>query len=212
MGSPNGRFTVKVLRVTVEIVWYVQILGFLLGLGTTISALIGAGDPVVLPLHFELDADVYEIDVGELGRDATIRSPAGLLEIIEPAEGVALGLGLFHLLGMAVGLAIWWQIRKIVRSLASEEPFEPDNVRRIRIVAFAVLGWELVRAGHAYGWTFHLAERAVTEGISVLPVPRPDLGLGGLDFGLLLAGLALLVLAEVFRVGSAIRDDQRLTV
>lgn len=192
------------LRVIVEIAWYVQILGFIMVLGEGIAAGMGVVRPISLPFPFEIDTEVYEVDVGELGGVAEILYPTGQLWIDEPARDVHLSFVAYSLLGMVIGLVVWYQLRKIVRTLADTRPFDHGNARRIRIVALALIIWQFVQAAGLGGWIF-LRSNLVTEGVVVRPVPE-------LDLWTLFAALVLLVLAEVFQQGIDLREDQQLTV
>lgn len=193
-----------ILRVIVEIAWYVQILGFVLVLGEGIAAWVGVSRPIPLPFPFEIDAEVYEVDVGELGGDARILHSTGLLRIDDPARNVELPFMAYSLLGMIIGLVVWYQLREIVKTLADSVPFDPDNSRRIRIVALSLVAWTLIQAGGVAAWIF-LKSKMVTEGVLIRPIPE-------LHFGTLEAILALLVLAEVFQKGIDLEEDQQLTV
>lgn len=193
-----------ILRVIVEIAWYVQILGFVLVLGQGIAAWFGVAQPLTLPFPFEIDEDVYEVDVGELGQDARIMHSTGSLWIDSPAREVQLPFMSYSLLGMAIGLVVWYQLREIARTLADTEPFASENARRMRLAALALIVWQFVQAAGVAGWLL-LKSRLVTEGVAIRPVPE-------LDVGTLFAALVLLVLAEVFQQGIDLREDQQLTV
>ncbi|HUU06572.1 MAG TPA: DUF2975 domain-containing protein [Patescibacteria group bacterium] len=101
------------------------------------------------------------------------------------------------------------QLINICEDLSAGKIFEPDSARRLRLVGLAVTGaalfnplWEILPL-----WLF-----------------RPDITVPGtrlpwffilwetLNFGLLLGGLLLLVVAEAFRIGHLLQEEQQLTV
>jgi hypothetical protein len=101
------------------------------------------------------------------------------------------------------------QLANLFEDLAAGKVFEADSGRRLRLAALAVVGatlfspvWEVlpfwlfrgdvVVPGTRVPWFFVLWDRT--------------------NLGLLLAGLLLLVVAEAFRIGHRLDEEQRLTV
>jgi hypothetical protein len=91
-------------------------------------------------------------------------------------------------------------LRAMVGSVALGDPFVAENAGRLRKVAWAVLGLEVL----------HLAVVGVARLVSTDAAPL-DVG-GGLSPTPWLAVLLLFVLARVFEVGTAMRDDLAGTV
>lgn len=101
------------------------------------------------------------------------------------------------------------QLANLFEDLSAGNVFEEDSARRLRLVGLAVVGgtifspvWELlpvwifradvVISGTRIPWLFFLWART--------------------NLGLLLGGLLLLVVAEAFRIGYRLREEQQLTV
>ena len=82
----------------------------------------------------------------------------------------------------------------------------PENAGRIRNVGVAVIAIELLTHGYFF-WSYFLfvAGRVSIDGARLSPTFDPSL--------LTIAGGVLLILvAEVFRIGTRMREEQRLTV
>jgi hypothetical protein len=88
----------------------------------------------------------------------------------------------------------------IVESVRGGDPFSADNAARLRTIAWALLGLELL----------HLLVSAIASAVSTEEVP---LHLeGGVTLTGWLAIMLLFVLAQVFREGTRLRDDLEGTV
>jgi len=102
------------------------------------------------------------------------------------------------------------QLRRAFTNIAAGTPFPRDNIRRIRVVGWAILGIAAVELViDAAAMVFYHATTTVAGGPVVIPWE-----ILWVDFPLAttLAGLAVLILAEVFRAGADLQDDQALTV
>lgn len=106
---------------------------------------------------------------------------------------------------LAFALYIVGQLRAVLRSLIHGNPFVPDNARRLRRVALAVLIGEFVRAAIVYAENLYAATHVTAAGVMFDTWPR-------LDVGTLGHGLIILVIAEVFRVGTRLDEEQALTI
>lgn len=201
-----------VLRVVVEIGWWVHVIGLLIAVVSMFGTFFGYGGPVATPVGFELDPTIYEVDAGFLGGAAGVEAVTGYLRIGDPALGLDLGFQAWALFGLVIGLVMWYHVRAIVRSFTAGDVFAGDNVRRIRIVAIILVGWGLLQPVALMAWNIFLSSTVVTSGIAVTPGPDTLGGLVRMVDGGLFPGLVLLVLAEVFGRGSDLREDQRLTV
>jgi hypothetical protein len=106
-------------------------------------------------------------------------------------------------------LAIVWfgvsQLRKVISSLRDEQPFAAANAARIRRIAYAVLAGELLRAAFTIGSNIYIARYFVADGMSF------DVRLN-MSITTIVAGLIIFVLAEVFRAGARLEEEQSLTV
>ncbi len=105
----------------------------------------------------------------------------------------------------AVYLYVLYNLRKIFATLVTENPFDRENVVRIRRIGGAVIAGAVLKSlvQTAFGFFF-------THYVSVTGVDfRAKLSL---DLTTIFLGLVFLVLAELFRLGSAMQEEQDLTV
>jgi hypothetical protein len=119
------------------------------------------------------------------------------------------GMQVLSLLVPAFLLAqLWLLLRAASRGLAFSGPM----VRRLRIIGWTIVGWEFVEP---LLWLF-LSPKA--NGYSEITLgPGPHLSLssmepGGPSWTVVSFGLLLVLLAELFRHGADLAEEQRLTV
>lgn len=117
------------------------------------------------------------------------------LDVSAPAAAVQLtGVELY-----AVGvLVIVQRLRRIFGAMTAGDPFHPENVRRLRVVALVLALLEVDR------YVFGAFDRYV---LHVKP-----LGSEGLNLTAWFAVLVIVVLAEVFREGARLRREAELTI
>jgi hypothetical protein len=106
---------------------------------------------------------------------------------------------------LALTLWITSQLLAVLRSVRDGHPFVPQNATRVRWVAWAVIGGELGRAAVVFFENYYAMQHFSAEGIQFSARPQLDVFAIG-------AGLIILVIAEVFRAGSRLDEDQSLTV
>ncbi|MCW5724540.1 MAG: DUF2975 domain-containing protein [Maricaulaceae bacterium] len=99
------------------------------------------------------------------------------------------------------------RLRRMFATLAAGDPFVPENAGHLRVIALAVAVYQLVR---------YLAQGIVALSLTLFGRPVADAAEIGVSFDLNLgawfAVVALLVLAEVFREGARMRQEQQLTI
>jgi len=117
----------------------------------------------------------------------------------------------------AVSLS-WWacallmllSLRRAFNNLSGGTPFPRDNIRCIRRTGLAILGMAAVEMiTDAVGLGFIRATTTVAGKSVVIPW---EVWLMDFPLVTILAGLAVLILAEIFRAGADLQDDQALTV
>ncbi|KAA5804061.1 DUF2975 domain-containing protein [Alkalicaulis satelles] len=103
---------------------------------------------------------------------------------------------------------IIYRLRLIFATLTAGDPFVPENANHLRAIALGIAVYQLLHyAAHGVlALVITLLGRAPVEsGARIIP-----------DFSLNLAAwfsvLAILVLAEVFREGARLRDEQKFTI
>jgi Protein of unknown function (DUF2975) len=163
----------------------------------------GSQAQMVLPVAFELDAGAAQVTSGNHRNSGAIEQATGLLRLAAPdrawmamaAAAVVLALTLWILADLAA----------LCRSVRDGQPFAPDNVRRIRRFALALAFAELSRASIIYSAHVYVAAHFTAEHVRFTASPH-------VDALAIVSALILLVLAEVFRTGTRLDEDQSLTV
>jgi hypothetical protein len=113
----------------------------------------------------------------------------------------------FQNLSGALVIFMLYQMFRIFRNLDLGATFRSDNIRRIRFIALAVLAFPIVRFV-ATSMLVRITNE--TQGNAIAPV-RPPI----FDEPVLLGGLLALIvfsLAEVFRYGTHLQQEQDLTI
>ncbi len=165
------------LKVILDVFYFV--------LWTTAGA-IGLAALVVILLSFKPDLLGHEISID------TWRIKGPHMVTIAAVTLVALGL---YVGGTIV---IVGRLRRIFRTLIVGDPFHPDNVRRLRIIAASLAVLE-------FG-------RNAASGLSEMFLPPGAHIGGGVGLTTWFAVLVILVLAEVFREGARLRREAELTI
>ena len=193
----------SIIRVVLTILWGLLWAALIaLGLGALayvcFLALVGAG-VIEGPLPL---GDGSHLRIGGESIDLTYESLGGASWPIV-APGIATAL-------VAVGgaLIIIDRLRRLFESFTSGEPFRHENARHLRVIWITMLVVEVSRyllfgAFGAMVAIFGHPENAVV---------RFDPSLGGINLTNWMAILILIVLAEVFREGARLKEEQELTI
>ena len=112
---------------------------------------------------------------------------------------------LFVILMLAGALWVLHQLRAVFSTLRDGQPFVPANATRIRWIGWTVILGELTRAAVTYLTNTFAASHFSADGLRF--TARADVNLFAI-----VNGLIILVLAEVFREGTRLDEDQSLTV
>lgn len=102
------------------------------------------------------------------------------------------------------GLIIVWRLRKLFGSFTSGEPFRRENAKHLRVIWMTMAGMELAR----------YALFALTGLLFVTRWPdslRAEFN-PNIDLTNWMSILVLIVLAEVFREGARLKEEQELTI
>jgi hypothetical protein len=156
---------------------------------------------ISLPVSFEINPSAYRIQgAGGAAVDARIEDAGGRVRVTGPPVAfVTLPLvGVIAVL--VVVMVVLHRLRRIFRRLVEGRPFLDENARRLRFIGLALMTGELAWAALQF-----LGQRAVAGGLSSAQIsfhavfaPRASV---------VLAGLALLIVAEIFREGVKMRAD-----
>jgi len=118
-------------------------------------------------------------------------------------EGVVAGMRaimVIGIVGIPIAHVVFSRLLTIVESVRTREPFTVDNAGRLRTIAWALLGLELL----------HVCVVAIAAAVSTKEVPLRMSG--NFHISGWLAILLLFVLAQVFLEGTHMREDLEGTV
>ena len=183
---------ISVLKVLINIFWYV-----LIG-GLAFLALVALGLTFVPP-------EVFPETVS-----FTLITPFMGVEFINAGvtdlKSVFLSMDGMGLLWLALAAAVVYYLRKIFQSVAAGSPFIQENVTSFRAVGIIVIAGSVLQsiAGALVGLVM-MNNIIAPAGVHI--AARGTVNLGGLFLG-----LVILALAEVFRYGTELQNEQNLTV
>lgn len=107
---------------------------------------------------------------------------------------------------LAVAIVIVSRLRSVFATLAAGDPFVPENAAHLRVIGIALAAGELVR----YALN---SIRNVSMNAMQIPIPEEWEGdMFSISIGIWFAVLTVIVLAEVFREGSRMRQEQQFTI
>jgi hypothetical protein len=198
--------------------WWILLASALVGLlvltgSVNVSVQIGPdGEPdfvagrsveMVLPVAFELDPGAAQVISVDRQTDGAIEKATGMLRFATP------GRQWFAIAGGAVmlGLVLWIlaELAALCRSVRDGQPFAVRNAVRIRRLALAIVLAEISRSAIVYSAQAYVAAHFVAEHLRFTAWPR-------IHAFAIVSALILLVLAEVFRTGTRLDEEQSLTV
>lgn len=173
MTEPPRNSVAAVMSVLVAIVmWMVAIIGVVF-IGYTAYGLFAHLNGVPL--------DSLNIEISD-GTDGLATLTSGLLGglVIIPAI-----------------IYVCFQLRRILSTLASGDPFVPENASRLTRIAFAILVIQVLRYAIAIGVGIGFPDAEVTLRVDLITWASVA---------------ALFILAQVFREGTRLRDEEKMTI
>ena len=201
--------------------WYASLVGLFVA-ACVLVALPFVPSPnltVTVPVSFSLDTP-SDIQVGRSGlnfeildakeqarRDARPRidSVDGSLRIPTNSRTFIAANAAVVVVVLVFVLFVVRQLRAVFWTLVHGNPFVPGNAARLRLVGLAVLGGEFARAAVVFAENYYAKTHVVVSGLHFDAWPH-------LNFAVLGQGLIILVIAEVFRAGTRLDEEQSLTI
>jgi hypothetical protein len=187
----------SIVRIGLQIAWVVLwICAILLGVAALgygaflVASATGAIGPDVLSGDNHLRVNGEDVQFGDIaGMSWPILVPAFLIGTV----------------AVVGSLMIVWRLQRLFDSFSSGEPFRKENAHHLRAIWITMLGIELAR----------YALLAITGGL--LAATNTSLGEDAefgvrIDFSTWMSILILIVLAEVFREGARLKEEQELTI
>jgi hypothetical protein len=166
----------------------------------------GPGVKMAIPVSFTVDTDTHRITAPSLGiGEAQIQSARGTLGF-RPRKGTFRVANLAIVIAM-LALAMWvlGQLRAVFRTLRDGQPFVPANTTRIRRIAWAVIIGEIARSAVVFFENYYVMTHFQADGLRFSAHSE-------FNVFAIINGLIILVIAEVFRAGTRLDEEQSLTV
>jgi Protein of unknown function (DUF2975) len=163
----------------------------------------GSGAQMVLPVAFELDAGAAQVTSVDRPNGGAIEQASGLMRLTTP-DRPWIAMAAAAVL-MALVLWILAELAALCRSVRDGQPFAPRNAGRIRRLALALVLGEVSRAAIVYTAHAYAAAHFAADHLRFTASPH-------IDAPAIVSALILLVLAEAFRTGTRLDEDQSLTV
>jgi len=210
MAKIENRKIVATADITLRIVFYIFILGATFFMGKTLMGpILGVSDyssGLSTPMEFSVPEQGTATFNSNQVVPVKIVGGRGVVQINRPVPNVLL-IPFFILNFIFSGLILWivYSLRKIVQSVRQKNPFTSTNGKRLRIIAFSMVGIELIRGLADLTKMLYLEPRLHFETILI----RSDISI---SLHVIIAGLVILVIAEAFRIGAEITQEQELTV
>jgi hypothetical protein len=231
MKALGKRSVASFLTVLLNVAWYVVAFALALTLCLVIaSPFIDVSTmTLTIPVSFSLEPRAHLVTAPSLGigeaQNSGIRlggEPGFGFEIDDtdkepraqvrgsvrfPTSSRALFGGNAAILGAFLALVLWalGQLRAVFRTLRDGHPFVPANATRIRRIALAVIVIELGRTTAVFFENYYAMTRFSAEGLRFEATPD-------FDVFAIVNGLIILVIAEVFRAGARLDEEQSLTI
>jgi hypothetical protein len=131
------------------------------------------GAPMTVPVAIRLDADRMPIRSAQPdGASATLRDVRGSLAFAPPAGIVPAAALAAALVLLAFGLWVIGELRAVFRSFRHGRPFVAANVRRIRMIGWAIIVGEVARAAIVAGGSAYAMRHFSADGLRF--EVRPD--------------------------------------
>jgi len=152
-------------------------------------------------VFFDLDPAIYEIESSAGPHIETeLTDASGNLVIRGGRFGLLLVPVLILLPPLVAVLIVLHRLRRIFRRLIERRPFAAENAKNLRFIGLVIIAGELVFATATYWSTRFVVSEFTASGVTLhadFDVRMP----------IILAGLVLLIIAEVFREGAQMKSD-----
>lgn len=200
------------IKFIISAAWYIQLF-FLVLLTVAISIKFlrnGNTEPTPETVEVRLtqsrQVDVATASVADNISDASLALDSGKLTFNHQSSKQIIGFNLvFMWLGFSISLTITYLLRRLFKSLTQNNPFIVENAQRLRLISFLIMLIPVTSFAHDAVVNWFLKQNFLLDGSGI----RSHLSI---DLKTLFVGLVVLVIAEIFRVGARLKEEQELTV
>jgi hypothetical protein len=211
------RSVASLLTLVIDLAWYAVAIGVVATVCLLMLSLFldlsGGDGQLEIPASVSIDTTAVHIEAPSLGiEDAKLQKVTGqgVLRFHPPGRTYLAMTALVMAVSLAFVLWVLSQLRAVFRTLRAGTPFVPDNVARIRRIGYAVILGELARTVLVFVSNYHVLSHFFVSSFSAERVrftAWPDLSIATIVHGAI-----IVVLAEVFKVGTRLDEEQSLTV
>jgi Protein of unknown function (DUF2975) len=161
---------------------------------------------ITIPVSLAVEPPTGTATSPSLGiNNGEIKNLQGLLKFPIRRGSFFMANAVVLMLAMAFGLWIIGQLRAVVRAVRDGKPFIPENAARVRRLGWAMIVGELIRTAVVFFESSYAMQHFSIEGLRFST--RPDFSVFAI-----VQGMIVLVIAEVFRAGTRLDEEQSLTV
>jgi hypothetical protein len=161
---------------------------------------------LAVPTAFKLAPEDHPATSSPPGMENVhLEEARGSLRFSPHSSYLVAGVALLLIVVLSVVLWVLVQLRAVFRTLRAGRPFVPANAIHIRRIAYAVIVGEIVRSLLVYTSMRYAATHFSIRGLRL--EARPDVNLIAI-----ICGLIILVIAEIFREGARMEEEQSLTI
>lgn len=208
MKAIGKRSVASLFKLLVNAAWYLQfavfcgVLGLLLYTFTQ-KEFIGTDVPVKIQDYPRITGITSSTSNWQ---DTYLTMNAGVLHVERRIDWrVMLGMLAYQCGFTVLCLTITYLLRKIFATLTTPQPFDPRNADRLRRIAFLVMLFAPLELFNDLFTHITIGHGFSREKVNFLLQPE-------IDFQFLILGAVLLVIAEVFRIGTQLHEENELTV
>jgi hypothetical protein len=200
----------SLLMVLINIGCYATLV--LLALSTCLLVIAPWVDPprievgLAVPMAFKIVPQAHPLTASPPGMENVhLEEARGSLRFSPRSKVFVAGAAILLIAVLSLILWVLVQLRAVFRALRAGQPFVPANAIRIRRIAYAVIVGEIARALLVYTGMRYAAAHFSIQGVRF--EARPDINIVAI-----ICGLIILVIAEVFREGTRLDEEQSLTI
>ena len=197
----------NVLRRALDAIFYVLIVVTGISLALLVYFLGWQPDDVsmTVPISFTPDADTVSI-TSDIYGEGTIVSANGIARFEDVGGSGHMAQALVMIASFIVpAFVILHLLRRLMRTVAEGAPFQIANVKRIRAIGWMVVGFEILFGIAAFLLELSISDQVIARGITL----NADFSVNA---SVVMLGLVIVALAEVFRYGADLQVDSDLTV
>jgi hypothetical protein len=194
------------LKIALNTVFYFELIIFVILLGgVTFSFLTNDERQFRWPVSFT-NSSLNEIGPAKDGFDKVeILAGAGELFFIDANNWQNMSITYFGLLlNFGIVLFVTYHLKKIVSTFTKRSPFIKLNVARVRYIGLALVIFPVLDLLFDFIYVQYLNANLIWESQGQFTL--------SFDFIILLLGLLIILIAEIFRLGVSFREESDLTI